>query len=387
MLRRFGPLLAMVLLAGLFAANGARAATIFDQLVTPGALSKAHEKLETDCLNCHKPFVKGAQDDLCAGCHKDIAADIAAKRGFHGRNPAVAVAGCKTCHIEHGGRAADITRLDRKVFDHNLTDFVLTGGHIKTACDDCHKPGTKFRTAPRACISCHHKDDVHKGSLGEGCAACHGTASWKTVSFNHDRDTKYPLTGGHAKVSCEGCHKGEPKTHPTPTECAACHGAKDPHKGTLGPRCEACHNTTDWKQVLFDHDQSAFPLIGKHAKTTCASCHKTQDFKATPIACAPCHEDKHHEGRLGPDCGGCHNAVDWKMVRFDHERDARYALDGAHAIIACETCHVEKSPASLRLPTDCVACHKAEDVHHGAFGDDCAQCHRADSWKKAFIRR
>lgn len=387
MARRLGVVALLACLAGLLVAGTGRTASIFDELVTPGALSKAHKALEADCHNCHKPFVKMAQDDLCAGCHKDIAAEIRAKRGFHGRNPIVATAGCKHCHVEHGGRAADITRLDRKAFDHGVTDFALTGGHLKIACDGCHKPSIKFRAAPRDCIGCHRKDDAHKGGLGDGCSACHNTVSWKSVSFDHGRDTKFPLTGGHAKVACEGCHHDEPKSHPAPSDCVGCHGSKDPHKGSLGPLCQACHGTNDWKQVLFDHDQSAFPLIGKHATTPCADCHKTQDFKATPIACAACHEDKQHEGRLGSDCGVCHNAVDWKMIRFDHERDAHFALEGAHAVIACEKCHVEKAPASLRLPNDCISCHRAEDVHHGAFGGDCAQCHRATSWKTAFIRR
>ena len=386
MIVRLGVLALLLCLAGLSPLGGAQAASIFDQLVTPGPLSKAHAKLEADCLNCHKAFVKKAQDDLCLGCHKDIAADIAAARGFHGRNRVVKASGCKSCHVEHGGRDADITKLSPKTFDHGLTDYPLTGAHVKTQCGDCHSAGTKFRAAPRDCIGCHHKDDAHKGSVGDACAACHDTGGWKIVSFDHNRNTKFPLTGGHAKLKCDGCHTGEPKTHRTPTECAGCHGgAKDPHKGKLGLQCSACHTTSNWKQVAFDHDQSAFPLIGKHAKAACADCHKTPDFKATPVACASCHEDKHHEGRLGSDCGSCHNAVDWRLVRFDHARDANYALEGAHAVIRCEKCHTEQKPASLKLPTDCMSCHKAEDVHHGAFGQDCARCHKPAAWKPAFI--
>ena len=388
MTRRSGLLRLLACVLGLLLAPSGRAATLFDKLVTPGPVATAHAKLETDCFNCHKPFAKAAQNDLCAACHKDISADIAAKRGFHSRNPEVARFGCKHCHAEHVGRDADITGLNRKTFDHNLTEFALTGGHIKVACDGCHKPAVKFRAAPSTCIGCHRKDDVHKTSLGEDCAACHGVDTWKNSSFDHDRDTKYPLTGRHAKVRCEGCHQGEPKIHPTPTECSVCHGgAKDPHKGSLGPLCAACHDTTNWKRIIFDHDQSAFPLIGKHAGVKCADCHKTPDFKATPIACAACHDDKAHQGRLGPDCASCHNAVSWKAVRFDHARDARYALEGAHAITRCESCHAERNPVSLRLPADCLSCHKAEDVHHGAFGADCGQCHNADNWKKAFIKR
>jgi len=377
----------LVVVAGLPLGRPAEAASIFEKLVMPGELSKAHAKLESECNNCHKAFAKQAQDDLCLGCHKPIAADIAARSGFHGKRKDVAASGCKHCHVEHIGRDGDIMRLDAETFDHAFTDYALTGAHGKVACAGCHAAGKTHREAPQACNDCHAKADVHKGTLGTACASCHSTASWKQVAFNHDTDTKFPLTGGHRKTPCAECHKGDPKTVKTSMACAACHGgAKDPHKGTLGPSCQACHGTDDWKKVLFDHDQTPFPLIGKHAKAACAGCHKSQDFKATPTACASCHDDKHHEGRLGTDCASCHNAVDWKKVRFDHARDTSFALTGKHAATACTACHKERNPATLKLPTRCIACHKSEDVHHGAYGSDCAKCHRATTWKTAYIK-
>ncbi len=383
----FGLRLALAL--GLMAFAGpATAASIFEKLVMPGELSNAHAKLEADCNNCHKAFAKQAQDDLCLGCHKPVAADIANRMGLHGKRPNAASTTCKSCHTEHLGRAGELVQLDAKTFDHNVTDYPLTGAHQKVACASCHEAKKRFRDAAHECIDCHRKSDVHKGSLGTACAACHGTASWKQVSFNHDQDTKFPLTGGHAKVDCASCHKGEPKAVKTPTDCAACHGgAKDPHKGSLGSECQICHSTSNWKKALFDHDQSAFPLIGKHAKVPCADCHKSQDFKATPIACVACHQDRHHEGRLGIDCASCHNSVDWLKVRFNHTRDANYPLTGKHAAIVCTACHKDRNRVSMKLPTDCIACHSSQDVHHGAFGPDCAKCHRTTTFKTAYIKR
>jgi Cytochrome c3 len=367
--------------------TASNAASIFEKLVMPGELSRAHAALEGDCKNCHKAFAKQAQDDLCLSCHKPIAANIAAKTGFHGKRKEVTASGCKHCHTEHIGRGGDIMRLDAETFDHSFTDFALTGAHRKAACVGCHAAGKTHRGAPKDCNGCHAKDDVHKGTMGTSCVACHTTASWMQVSFNHTTDTKYPLTGAHAKVACSDCHKGVPKLVKTSTECSDCHGgAKDPHKGTLGSACQTCHGTGSWKKVLFDHDQTAFPLIGQHAKVVCSSCHKTPDYKATSAACSACHEDKHHEGRLGSDCARCHNAVDWKKVRFDHGRDTGFQLTGKHQTADCAACHKERAPATLKLPTACFDCHQDVDVHRGAYGGDCAKCHRSTTWTQAYIK-
>ncbi len=377
---------ALIFLCVCLDSRPARNASVFEELVSPGPVVEGHAKLESDCASCHKPFDKAAQRGLCLDCHKPIAADVGARLGFHGRQPTIATTqACSSCHTDHAGRAANIIKLESETFDHDLTDFPLSGGHIKPVCEACHQKGRKFRDAPIACIGCHQKDDVHKGSLGADCSTCHSAKSWKSISFDHDRDTKYPLTGKHRKVKCAECHRADTKVHPTPTTCLACHEAKDPHKGNLGPDCQACHVTRNWKKVTFDHGQSAFPLLGMHAKAKCADCHKTSEYKKTPMTCISCHEDKHHQGRLGSECARCHNAVAWKLYRFNHARDANYPLTGRHARIACTDCHAMPNPRTLELPVDCIACHRAEDVHKGKFGADCARCHRTSTWKRAYI--
>jgi hypothetical protein len=74
-------------------------------------------------------------------------------------------------------------------------------------------------------------------------------------------------------------------------------------------------------------------------------------------------------------------------VTFDHAK-SRFALDGAHARLACSGCHrpAERGTATLRLqglPTACSGCHR--DPHADQFaaagqGTACERCHTSASF-------
>ena len=81
----------------------------------PGDVIKGHAKLESECSNCHVLMNKSGQDRLCLDCHKDVAADVAGKRGYHGR---IELGACRSCHTDHKGRDARIVKLDERTFDH-----------------------------------------------------------------------------------------------------------------------------------------------------------------------------------------------------------------------------------------------------------------------------
>ena len=155
--------------AGLLAAAAAWTAgaqSIFEKLVMPGELSKAHVKEEKDCANCHEAFTKKSQMRLCLACHKDVARDREQARGLHGKRADASKSECNRCHTEHKGRSADIVQFDRETFNHNFTNFQLNGAHKEAACEGCHQPKAKYRAAPHLCIDCHKKADKHKGRLG-----------------------------------------------------------------------------------------------------------------------------------------------------------------------------------------------------------------------------
>jgi len=356
-------------------------ATQIERLLMPGEVAKAHAKWEDECSKCHDRTNKDRQTALCIDCHKDIGADLAKKRGFHGHalKPGAA---CTACHTEHKGRAADIVRFDRESFEHTVTGFKLDGRHTTTPCDACHVAGKKFREVLTTCFDCHQKQDIHQGKLGKDCQNCHNTTSFAKTDFDHSK-THFPLKGAHARTACADCHR-DPSFKNTPLECVACHARDDAHKGTRGPKCGDCHNTEKWKQSQFDHEKVGhFALNGAHAKITCDACHRSGDLKAkVPDKCAGCHAaDDRHGGRFGDDCAQCHNEQKWKDAKYDHEAKAHFALKGKHATIDCHACHTAKVGGPSKLPKDCIGCHKTDDVHHGSMGTQCVSCHVETGWK------
>jgi hypothetical protein len=359
------------------------AAVDWESLVMPGPVIAGHADTEKDCKACHAPFERDAQRKLCLDCHEDVAADIDAKTGFHGRAGPARSAQCRNCHTDHEGRRADIVRLTPQTFDHALTDFALVGGHKAVACAGCHEPQAKHRDAKSGCNDCHQDDDVHAGKLGEDCASCHEPASWKKTRFDHSKagDPPWPLTGGHAQVACELCHAGQ-RFEGTPTDCVACHRIDDAHQGQRGGACGDCHQTKAWKEPTFDHlAKTGFALTAGHGGLACQACHAGPDFrKVAGKQCVDCHRsDDAHQGRNGTQCEDCHSTKAWSGARFDHAAKTKFALTGAHAKLACVACH-KGVAASEKLETTCVACHRADDPHREALGTDCGACHGEESW-------
>jgi len=361
-------------------ASSAYAQNIIEKLVSPGALSEPHREFEKDCASCHASFDKTAQSSLCFDCHKAVAADIKASKGFHGKGPNVNGAPCKTCHTEHKGVAFKVVKFDPVAFDHKFTDYPLAGGHAGVKCESCHAAGQKFREAPSRCIDCHKTDEPHKGNLGTACQSCHSVADWKEVKFDHAK-TGFPLVGEHGKAACGACHVSEVYKG-LPAQCIDCHREDDTHNGANGTDCASCHAPTGWAAVAFDHGaRTRFALTGKHASLDCAACHTTSlTSPKLPTACVACHKaDDAHQGRNGPACAGCHNTTAWTGVRFDHDRRTKFPLRGAHKKVACEACHVEAVTKALPGKA-CIDCHRTDDPHKGGQGENCAACHNDASW-------
>jgi hypothetical protein len=301
---------------------------------------------------------------LCVDCHKKVDPH----KGRLGER-------CDGCHTASNWRST-------KPFDHGATKFALVGAHREVACATCHA-GEVYKDLARTCVSCHRLQDAHAGRYGATCETCHDQNKWKNASFDHEK-TKFPLHGAHAKVKCDTCHTGDLYRDKLATACVSCHRKDDPHKGQSGARCEQCHNDVDWRQATqFDHNLTRFPLIGLHVPVPCEQCHRSLTFKDTPRDCEKCHKDW-HEGRLGAKarCATCHNPNSWARWRFDHARQTRYPLTGAHQKLKCDACHTVKNAVSLKIASECENCHK--DYHQGRLGVNarCAMCHNTSAWSR-----
>jgi hypothetical protein len=191
---------------------------------------------DAKCRACHEagagtPTTPGKgkkQPRSCAACH---AADDAHK-GQLGKD-------CGTCHNSEDWR-------QKVAFDHDLSRFPLIGLHGVVPCAQCHLSAS-YRDAPRQCVGCH-KDEFHRGRLGDRCAECHNPNGWTLWQFDHGQRTGVRLEGAHAGLDCHACHATPNRKIVSPmTQCAACHQKDDTHQGAFGPNCSQCHDQLDFK--------------------------------------------------------------------------------------------------------------------------------------------
>jgi hypothetical protein len=260
------------------------------------ALRGAHA--ETGCRTCHARGRFTGTPRACAGCHPDDR-----HRGRFGTD-------CASCHDEIAW-----SRTAR--FDHARTGFALDHAHAPLGCPACHgRDGLRLAgvPAPTACQTCHAAP--HGAQFGARCTGCHTTASFHAVPpFDHAARTDFPLELRHATLPCLTCHdaRRRPTVH---AACRTCHG--DPHRGSNGFDCSDCHRADRWRIVRFDHDLTAYPLVGRHRIAACGSCHTNPNWTGVRTDCIACHAldrprtaDHVHEIT----CDDCHGFTTWRTIR------------------------------------------------------------------------
>lgn len=353
----------------------------FEKLLMPGKVITGHAKYENECAKCHDVLEKNKQRTLCLDCHEDVQSDVSRKQGYHGRHKTARQANCKTCHVEHEGRNADIIKLDQRTFRHELTDFKLKGAHRVLKCNQCHDEKKKYRDTPAQCHTCHKKNP-HDGKLGNKCSSCHSQVLWSDLSFDHDK-TKFALKGRHKNTGCNSCHINQ-KYKDTPKTCYSCHSVDDVHAGRNGKECGKCHDTVKWGKLSFDHNKKTkFKLYGRHKEVSCKSCHPKNPYKVKiKQDCYSCHKsDDIHNGQYEKKCQTCHGFKKWSKSKFDHDKDTKYRLTGRHKKAQCVSCH-KGNIYKDKTPSKCIDCHKVDNVHKGKNIDQCSECHSTSGWAK-----
>lgn len=392
---------------------------------SPGKLSKYHTHLEgnENCILCHK-IGNNELSDGCILCHEPLASRIIANKGYHKDK----VSNCGDCHSDHNGLEFELVYWPKDIndFNHDETDYLLTGKHSEVKCSNCHTKdniiGKKiiewsiqqnnisvldrtFLGLEESCMSCH--DDIHENEVSHNCTECHNTTNWHSAAadFDHDR-AKYLLTGAHKKVACEKCHKIEPQnskkiwqlTGMAYNNCNQCHN--DNHKGSYGEKCEMCHITENWKDDLipFDHSKTKYALLGKHSNLSCSKCHDVNNNYNPPIyeKCIYCHQDE-HDSQFSTkldngDCKSCHDTNGFTPTNYTVEmhQSAHFTLEGGHLAIACNQCHInyetKSGKSTAKFVWDSVTCSNCHiDPHRNQFQahfqNDCTQCHTVNNFK------
>lgn len=191
-----------------------------------------------DCEACHSvegwtpaKFDHSLSDFILEGKHADVACESCHQNRVYIGTPT----DCYSCHQQdddHGGRfgtdcAACHNPFDWEDadFDHNRSNFPLTGRHVVLACEQCHTAG-QFGGLSTSCSSCHGDPVFHAGMFGLDCASCHTTENW--FARYNGRHPGIADEGGrgvnHGGASCRDCHT---QTLHTAT-CLACHDSNNP---------------------------------------------------------------------------------------------------------------------------------------------------------------
>ena len=392
----------------------------FDHDRTRYPLRGGHVRLA--CAQCHDPraaWGKKPPFSTCGGCHRDPHAGAATLAGKG--------ADCQACHRVDAFRPSSFTVAQHRLSRYPLTgrhaEIKCEACHPKNPSgvppERLGKAGVLLRRAHNHCKDCH--EDAHGGQLARrpdkgACEGCHRVEGWKPTAFTVKEHAalRLPLHGRHANIACAACHGAARKGLPPlrspeklgsakvalvlgETACVACH--LDPHEGRFEPDgarpqksgCVGCHRMDAFRPSAVDvtlHGKFSFPLEGGHRAASCERCHgelKAEGAKSTLLLagarsapllfsvkeqrCEACHVSPHgdqfSERRDHGACETCHAGDAFRPAsRFNHDRDARFPLEGAHVRVPCGRCHVSRAEAQGRTrviyrPTasTCKSCH------------------------------
>ncbi|MBI5021680.1 MAG: cytochrome C [Ignavibacteriales bacterium] len=354
----------------------------FDHTRTKFPLIGKHQQVK--CDKCHPSMNEKSNDGKITLIKNDFADCKSCHQSPH--NSLLNEKICSSCHAPVGWADASNNQ-----FNHDFTRYKLTGMHKEVRCEKCHPVNDKqdfksrFKRDYNNCTDCHidKHDGVFLSAYKNDCSVCHSLHGFKLSTYPQEKHnaTHFPLTGAHAAVPCNGCHRKKESEFPvfrfTTILCESCH--KDIHAGAFTSMmkeksCGNCHITTGWRDASFDHSTTAFPLTGRHKNIGCAKCHKSGDilsgkvvFQKIPSGCESCHADAHagqfiDSGKT--DCFKCHTAEGWKLPIFNHETQSKFKLTGKHLSVTCSSCHKTVKDGKVQfirfkpLETSCESCHQ-----------------------------
>lgn len=260
--------------------------------LTDFSLKGKHTTL--DCFTCHQQTTNPllvfqhknkVTTNACASCHQDI------------HQPSLGNS-CAECHNENGFTQG----IQTQNFNHNLTNYPLVGKHTALDCKSCHKESITKTLAYESCTDCHQ--DAHRGEFlltaQNNCDACHDiTQGFNSTTFGFDKHNQltFKLEGAHMATPCSSCHLSTENkwTFKKESDCIQCH--EDQHQGAFAiagnTDCSRCHLSDNWNPSNFNHQNTRFPLDGKHALLECAACHLnsqgTPNYQLNKLQCVDCH--------------------------------------------------------------------------------------------------
>jgi hypothetical protein len=190
-------------------------------------LEGGHEA--TPCFACHVSEEKWSFRNVgstCIDCHVDIHDGLISESYYPDKN-------CTACHSTETWATVS--------FDHQATEWPLSGQHVKTNCRTCHFESDeatslvtqRFNILNQECAQCHANPHGSQFELGgsTACNRCHTSQDWTPTKFDHST-TAFPLEGKHTEIDCRACHQAQKQINGIPQtdyriarfECQDCHG-------------------------------------------------------------------------------------------------------------------------------------------------------------------
>lgn len=372
---------------------------VHDNLYFP-IYSGEHRDEWNECVECHT----SPENYLlftCIDCHEHNQVDTDDEHNGMGGYIYNSNA-CFECHPTGSGDGA---------FDHNTSNFPLTGAHTSAACVDCHSDG--YTGTPTYCAECHIDNynqttnpNHTQAGLSDDCAECHTTLpEWKPAKFTVHDNLYFPIYSGKHRGEWDNCID----CHLTPENyslfsCIDCHehnqsSTNGEHNGVSGyiynsQACFECHPDGNGDGA-FNHSTSDFPLTGAHVTVSCENCH-INGYAGTPNECFECHtpdfngttNPNHQQAGFSNDCASCHTSnPGWTPANFDHSSTG-FAMTGAHASVTCASCHTDGYNGTSSV---CFDCHTTDfnqttNPNHLALSidNDCSSCHTTQpDWQPA----
>ena len=346
--------------------------------------------ISASCADCHQNGYAGTTS-VCSDCH--ITEYNTASNPNH-QTLSIST-DCAICHTP----TAD---WQPALFPQHDQVYQLLGRHAEIAndCASCHNGN--YTTTQNQCVECHQSaynasvNPNHSAAgLSTECSTCHNSNGWAPSTFDHST-TGFTLIGSHQPLQCSGCHNGT--TTGLQSDCVSCHQtdynqAANHTAQSYPTNCEQCHNSVNWNEATFDHQNTSFPLTGAHITTTCQSCHQT-GYTGTPTDCLSCHQTdynsttnpNHVTENIPTTCVDCHSTTAWQPASFDHQNTG-FPLTGAHintlSIVSSIWLYIiHQQIVMLVIQTDY---NNTTNPNHIAanFPTTCVECHSTSAWTPA----
>jgi len=277
-------------------------------------------------------------------------------------------------------------------------DEFISSSDLYVPVEFSHRVHAEMSEMAGGCALCHHNNPP--GHILP-CRDCHEMDRLRSDISKPDLMASY-----HRQ--CMDCHREWSHT----TSCTSCHALKSSkeqmtslvdtmesmtriHPEIVEPARLLYQTDCDEGEVVTFYHNEHVQLFGLecidcHQRESCVKCHDKRETEVEAEVshdrCSDCHDTE-----MEDNCNSCH--LNKAKSPFNHFQRTRFAIDGFHKDLNCNTCHGHKLKV-LKLDKECNSCHESwnsENFNHSItgfildenhFDNDCEDCHLERKFNK-----